>query len=125
MGYFLKNWAIFFFKFLVILQPNQTQSSKIDLCLDVLDFQIELCCRYFGLFWLGHCLGYFLKNWVIFFIWSYKKPSQTQSNKIGFMIVTRFSFLTSYQKLFSSKRILIWTSLFSIMMLAPDRIIQF
>jgi hypothetical protein len=28
---------------------------------DVLGFQIELCCRYFGLFWLGDFLGYFLK----------------------------------------------------------------
>jgi len=31
---------------------------------DVLGFQIKLCCRYFG---LGDCLGYFLKNWAIFF----------------------------------------------------------
>ncbi len=30
---------------------------------DVLGFQIELCCRYFGLFWLGN----FLKNLAIFF----------------------------------------------------------
>jgi hypothetical protein len=39
---------------------------------DVLDFQIELCCRYFGFFCLGDCLGYFLKNWVIYFqiFWS-------------------------------------------------------
>ncbi len=30
---------------------------------DVLGFLIELCRRYFGLFWIGDCLGYFLKNW--------------------------------------------------------------
>jgi hypothetical protein len=34
---------------------------------DVYGFQNELCCRYFGIFWLGDCLSYFLKNWVIFF----------------------------------------------------------
>ncbi len=28
----------------------------------VLGFQIELCCRYFGLFCLGYFLGYSLKN---------------------------------------------------------------
>ncbi len=33
---------------------------------DVLGFQIKICCRHFGLFWLGDCLGYFLKNWAIF-----------------------------------------------------------
>jgi hypothetical protein len=33
---------------------------------EVLGFQIELCCRYCGLFGLGDCLGYFLKNWVLF-----------------------------------------------------------
>jgi hypothetical protein len=40
---------------------------------DVLGFQVELCCRYFGLFWFGDCLGYFLENWVkLFFLifWS-------------------------------------------------------
>jgi hypothetical protein len=40
-------------------------SKVIDV--DVLGFQIELCCREFGLFKIGDCLGYFLKNWVIFF----------------------------------------------------------
>jgi hypothetical protein len=34
---------------------------------DALDFQIELGCRYSGIFWLGDCLGFFLKKWVIFF----------------------------------------------------------
>jgi hypothetical protein len=33
---------------------------------NVLDFQIELCCRYFGILWLRDSLGYFLKNWAIF-----------------------------------------------------------
>ncbi len=33
----------------------------------VLGFQIERCCRYFGLFCLGDFLSYFLKNWAIFF----------------------------------------------------------
>jgi hypothetical protein len=33
---------------------------------DILGFQIELCCRHFGLFWIGDCLGYFLKNRAIF-----------------------------------------------------------
>jgi hypothetical protein len=32
----------------------------------ILNFQIALCCRYFGLFLLGDFLGYFLKNWAIF-----------------------------------------------------------
>jgi hypothetical protein len=30
---------------------------------DVFGFQNVLCCRYFGLFWLRDCFGYFLKNW--------------------------------------------------------------
>ncbi len=34
---------------------------------DVLGFQIELCCRYFGLFCLGDFLDYFQKNWANFF----------------------------------------------------------
>jgi hypothetical protein len=34
---------------------------------DVLGFQIEICCRYFDLFCLGDCLGYFLKNWAKLF----------------------------------------------------------
>jgi hypothetical protein len=43
-----------------------------------LDFQIELCRRYFGLFWLGHCLGYFEKLGE-----NFQSFSQTQSKKIG------------------------------------------
>ena len=35
---------------------------------DVLGFQIELCCRYFGLFWLGNSLGYFFGKLGNFFI---------------------------------------------------------
>jgi hypothetical protein len=34
---------------------------------DVLGFQIELCFSYFGLFLLEDSLGYFWKNWAIFF----------------------------------------------------------
>ncbi len=34
--------------------------------LDVSGFQIELYCRYFGLFWLGNFLGYFWKIWQFF-----------------------------------------------------------
>jgi hypothetical protein len=34
---------------------------------DVLDFQIELCYRYLGVFWFGDYLAQFLKNWAIFF----------------------------------------------------------
>jgi hypothetical protein len=38
---------------------------------DVLGFQIELCCRYFGFFGLEYQLGYFLKKWTLFSIfWS-------------------------------------------------------
>ncbi len=33
---------------------------------DVLGFQIELCCRYLGLFYLGDILGYFLEYWAFF-----------------------------------------------------------
>ncbi len=33
---------------------------------DVIDFQIEVHCRYFDLFWLGDCWGYSLKNWANF-----------------------------------------------------------
>jgi hypothetical protein len=35
---------------------------------DVLDFQIELCWRYFDIFRLVDCLDYFLKTWVFFLI---------------------------------------------------------
>jgi hypothetical protein len=31
----------------------------------ILGFQIALCCTYFGLFWLGDLLGYFLKNILV------------------------------------------------------------
>jgi hypothetical protein len=34
--------------------------------LDISDFQLELCYRFFGSFWFGNFLGYFLKNWHIF-----------------------------------------------------------
>jgi hypothetical protein len=34
---------------------------------DIFDFQLELCYRYFGIFWFRDFLGYFLKNWAIFF----------------------------------------------------------
>jgi hypothetical protein len=38
---------------------------------DVLDVQIELQCRYVGIFWLGYCFGYFPKYWALFSIfWS-------------------------------------------------------
>jgi hypothetical protein len=33
---------------------------------DILDFQFELCNRYFGIFWFRDFWGYFLKNWAIF-----------------------------------------------------------
>jgi hypothetical protein len=33
---------------------------------DFLDIQIQLWCSYFGILLLGHCFGYFLKNWAIF-----------------------------------------------------------
>jgi hypothetical protein len=39
---------------------------------DDLDSEIRLCCRYFGIFGIGNCLVYFLKQWTIFFqnLWS-------------------------------------------------------
>jgi hypothetical protein len=33
---------------------------------EVFDFQIELRAKYFDFFWLGDCLGYFLKIWAFF-----------------------------------------------------------
>ncbi len=34
---------------------------------DILDFQFQLFYRYFGIFWFRDFLGYFFKNWAIFF----------------------------------------------------------
>jgi hypothetical protein len=58
----------------------------------VLGFQIELCCRYFGLFCLGDFLSYFLKNWAIFFQ-IFGSPCQPTKSKLELAKLTFFLFL--------------------------------
>ncbi len=60
---------------------------------DVLGFQVELCnCRYLGLFWLGGCLGYFLKNFVIFFKSCHpEKEKHSKHSKLNGLFVLVFT----------------------------------
>ncbi len=68
-------WATFWLnKFIAFSLKKQFQNIVARILgfqkwfdIDVLAFQMKLCCRYFGIFWLGDCLGYFLNNWAIFF----------------------------------------------------------
>jgi hypothetical protein len=39
-------------------------------CMLMLNFRIELSCIYFGIFWLGNCLGYFKKMGDFFTSWA-------------------------------------------------------
>ncbi len=81
---------------------------------DVLGFQTEICCRYFGPFKLGDCFGYFLKNRVIFsnllFTLDYSNLNLDetaasfccQSGSKGTRYVFQISFSEKLQKAFKS-----------------------
>ncbi len=95
LGYFC--FSNFFLHFNSTWSAGTIFRSQKWFYVDVFDIQIQLWCRYFNVFWLEVCFGFYKKNWAIHLqssghpvFMSYRPMASTTTPPVVVIIATKF-----------------------------------